>query len=78
MITKGLITLLVKIIAIAAKLLPDYTPPPSADLSAFQMLAWLVPINELVSLAALMAAFAFASLLYFAVNWSINKAMHSG
>lgn len=60
-------------------LLPTYIPPKGADLSAFQVIAWLVPINEIVSLVSLVIVpLVIASLGYFVVNWTINKGRGSG
>lgn len=73
-VLKGFVALLVTL----AALLPEYTPPPAADLSAFQIIAWLIPINEIVNLAAVMAAFVVVTLAYVSVNWIINKARGSG
>jgi hypothetical protein len=78
MITVLLIKVFVGLLAVLALALPNYTPPPAVDLSAFQVIAWLVPINEIVTLSAGMVAFAVASLLYFAFNWVVNKGLHSG
>jgi hypothetical protein len=78
MITKGIIDLLVNLLIVLAHLLPDYTPPPAADLGAFQIIAWIVPINEIIGFASIMATLAIASLTYFGFNWVINKGLHSG
>jgi hypothetical protein len=78
MLTTALIKFFVDFLVLLSAALPNYTPPPAVDLSAFQVIAWLVPINEIVTLSAGMAAFAVASLLYFAFNWVINKGLHSG
>lgn len=78
MITLALLKVLMVILLGLTLLLPTYTPPKPADLGAFQMIAWLVPINELVTLSAAMCVFAVASVAYVAVNWVINKARGSG
>ena len=78
MIIGGLVKLLVAILMGLTVFLPDYKPPPAADLSAFQVIAWLVPVNEIVTLTATMVAFAVVSLAYAAINWVINKGRGSG
>jgi hypothetical protein len=59
-------------------LLPTYTPPGAADLTAFQVIGWLIPLNEIVLLASGMALFAVAGLVFTVVNWSLNKVRGSG
>ena len=78
MITVWTLKTLVGLLTILSKVLPDYTPPPAADLSAFQIIAWLIPINEIVNLAAVMVAFVISTLIYVSANWVINKARGSG
>lgn len=78
MITVYLTKFFVQLLVLIAKVLPDYTPPPAADLGAFQFVAWLVPINEIVNIASAMGAFALASLIYMTYNWIINKMRGSG
>lgn len=78
MILGGLIKLLKALLLALTALLPDYTPPPAADLSAFSVIAWLVPVNEVVVLASVMVGMVVATLTYAAVNWTVNKARGSG
>jgi len=59
-------------------LLPTYTPPGAADLTAFQVIGWLIPLNEIVILASGMALFAVVGLGFTVVNWSLNKVRGSG
>lgn len=78
MITVTVIKWFFGLLAGLAQVLPDYAPPAAADLSSFQIIAWLIPINEVVNLAAMMGAFAAATLIYVTYNWIINKARGSG
>jgi len=77
-IIEGLLSLLMLILLGLVSLLPSYTPPSGADLSAFSVIAWLVPVGELSVLAAVMVAAVVATLGYTLVNWVINKARGSG
>lgn len=78
MIVTGLLKLLMAILMMLVFFLPSYTPPPPADLSAFGVIAWLVPVNEIVTLTAALVGFAVASMTYVAANWVINKVRGSG
>lgn len=78
MIIGGLLTLLMFLLLGMVVLLPSYTPPPGADLSAFAVIAWLVPIGEIAMLASVMVAAVVATLGYTAVNWVMNKVRGSG
>lgn len=78
MITENLANLLKQIMMALLILLPDYQPPPAADISAFSIIGWLVPINEIVLLATFIGLYASASLVYALVNFVINKVRGSG
>lgn len=78
MILAGLIKLLKALLLALIAFLPDYTPPEAADLSAFSVIAWLVPVNEVVVLASVMVGMVVATLTFAAVNWTVNKVRGSG
>jgi hypothetical protein len=78
MIIQGLVALIVTILQGIVYILPTWELPEVADLSAFKVIAWLIPINEIVTLSAAMGLFAVASLAYVAINWVVNKVRGSG
>lgn len=78
MIVGGLVSLLVLVLLGLVALLPSYTPPPAADLSAFSVIAWLLPVNQILVIASLMVAAVVATLGYTLINWLINKLRGSG
>lgn len=78
MLVTALTKILMALLMGAAYFLPTYTPPRAADLGAFQIIAWLVPINEILVLVGVIGAFAAVSLIFAAVNWVINKGRGSG
>jgi hypothetical protein len=78
MIIQGLVALVVLILQGIVYILPTWELPQIADLSAFKVIAWLVPINEIVTVSAAMGVFAVASLSYVAINWVVNKIRGSG
>lgn len=78
MIVAGAMKICALVIKMLLFLLPTFTPPRGADLSAFQVIAWLVPINEIITLSTLIVTFVVASLAYMAINWVLNKVRGSG
>lgn len=78
MIISGVMKICAFIIKMMLFLLPTFTPPGGADLSAFHVIAWLVPINEIITLSTVIVTFVVASLGYVAVNWVLNKVRGSG
>ncbi len=78
MIISGIIYFLVGVLQAVVYMLPTWQIPQVADLSAFRVIAWLVPVNEIVTISAAMAVFAIGSLSWVAINWVINKLRGSG
>ena len=78
MIVEGLAAILQLLCLGLVALLPSYAPPSAVNLSAFQVIAWLVPLGEIVMLGAVMLAGVVASLGYTVINWTLNKVRGAG
>lgn len=78
MIIEGLLSLVQLLLLGLTLLLPSYSPPTSVDLSAFQVVAWLIPLQEIVTLASVFVAAVVASLTYTLANTIFNKVRGSG
>lgn len=78
MIIDGLLSLLMLLLLGLTFLLPTYTPPQGADLSAFQVIAWLIPIGEIITLTSVIVSIVVVSLTYAFINWAINKIRGAG
>ncbi len=78
MIIGGLIKLLLIILNGVLFFFPTFDLPDAADLSAFKVIAWLIPINEIITLTSVIVALVILSVSYFGVNWVANKVRGSG